>query len=152
MIQSALSLLVGILVGTWFLVLGIDFSVLWGLLAFLFNYVPCLGSIIAAIPALFVTLIQRGMVPALEAAAGYIGIHFIVGNVIQPWLMGRRLGLSTLVVFFSLVLWGGLLGLVGVVLAIPITMALKLAFESNEDTRWIAVLLGPEPSQADVQA
>jgi predicted PurR-regulated permease PerM len=149
-VQTAISLAAGILVGTWLYILGIDFPVLWGLLAFLLNFVPYLGALIAAIPAIFLALIQLGIGPAMYAAVGYVFIFFIIGNVVQPWLMGRSLGLSTLVVFVSLVFWGGLLGLVGVVLAIPITMALKLALEGNEGTRWIAVLLGPEPSPKDV--
>lgn len=149
-VQTAISLATGILVGIWLFILGIDFPVLWGLLAFLLNFVPYLGALIAAIPAIFLALIQLGMRSAVYAAAGYVVIFFLIGNVVQPWLMGRSLGLSTLVVFVSLVFWGGLLGLVGVVLAIPITMAVKLALESNESTRWIAVLLGPEPSPGDV--
>lgn len=148
-VQTAISLATGILIGIWLFILGVDFPVLWGLLAFLFNYVPYLGAIIAAIPAVFLAFIKLGMGAAGYVAAGYVVVYFIIGNVVQPWLMGRRLGLSTLVVFVSLVFWGSLLGLVGVVLAIPITMALKLAFESNEGTRWIAVLLGPEPSPTD---
>jgi predicted PurR-regulated permease PerM len=148
-VQTALSLATGVIIGIWLFILGVDFPVLWGLLAFLFNYVPYLGAIIAAIPAVFLALIQLGIGPAGYVAAGYVVVYFIIGNVVQPWLMGRRLGLSTLVVFVSLVFWGSLLGLVGMVLAIPITMALKLAFESNEGTRWIAVLLGPELSPAD---
>lgn len=149
-VQTAISLATGIVVGTWLFILGIDFPVLWGLLAFLLNFVPYLGALIAAIPAIFLALIQLGIGPAMYAAAGYVVIFLIIGNVVQPWLMGRSLGLSTLVVFVSLVFWGGLLGLVGVVLAIPITMALKLALEDNEGTRWIAVLLGPKPSPGDV--
>ncbi|HUJ16791.1 MAG TPA: AI-2E family transporter [Nitrospirota bacterium] len=149
-IQSGISLVTGILIGSWLAIIGVDFPVLWGLMAFLLNYVPNLGSIIAAIPAILVALIQLGVGRAALAAAGYIVINFMIGNVLQPRLMGRGLGLSTLVVFLSLIFWGSLLGLVGMVLSIPITMAFKIAFESNERTRWIAVLLGPELSSAVV--
>ncbi len=82
--------------------------------------------------------------PCRIAAAGYLVVSFILGNVVEPRLMGRRLGLSTLVVFLSLIFWGSLLGLIGVVLCIPFTMTLKFACENNKSTRWIAVLLGPE--------
>jgi predicted PurR-regulated permease PerM len=149
-IQTGVSLVTGILIGSWLAILGVDFPVLWGLMAFLLNFIPNLGSIIAAIPAILLTLVQLGMGHAALAAAGYVVISFMIGNVVQPRLMGRGLGLSTLVVFLSLLFWGSLLGLVGMVLSVPITMAFKIAFESNESTRWIAVLLGPEPSPADV--
>jgi AI-2 transport protein TqsA len=149
-IQTVISLAAGILIGIWLAILGVDFPVLWGLLAFLLNYIPNLGSIIAAIPAVLLALIQLGLGRAALATAGYIVIYFMLGNIVQPRLMGRGLGLSTLVVFLSLIFWGSLLGLVGMVLSIPITMTLKIAFESNASTRWIAVLLGPEPSPDDV--
>jgi predicted PurR-regulated permease PerM len=149
-IQTGISLATGILVWGWLAILGVDFPVLWGLLAFLLNYIPNLGSIIAAIPAVLLALVQLGVGRAALAAAGYVLINFIIGNFIQPRLLGRGLGLSTLVVFLSLIFWGSLLGYIGMVLSIPMTMAFKIAFESTESTRWIAVLLGPELSPADV--
>ncbi len=149
-IQTAISLMAGVLIGIWLAILGVDFPVLWGLLAFLLNYIPNLGSIIAAVPAVFLALIQLGPGRAALTAVGYTVIYFTLGNIVLPRLMGQGLGLSTLVVFLSLIFWGSLLGLVGMVLSIPITMAFKIAFESNESTRWIAVLLGPEPSPEDV--
>ena len=149
-IKTAISLTVGILIGIWLLILGVDFPILWGFLAFLLHYVPNVGALIAAVPAVFLTLIQLGIGRAALAAAGYLAVDFILGNVVEPRLMGRRLGLSTLVVFLSLIFWGGLLGLIGVVLCIPLTMTLKFACENNKSTRWIAVLLGPEMSPAQV--
>jgi predicted PurR-regulated permease PerM len=149
-IQTAISLTVGILVGIWLAILGVDFPVLWCLLAFLLNYIPNLGSIIAAIPPILLALIQLGIGRVALTAAGYIVIDFTLGNIVQPRLMGRGLGLSPLVVFLSLIFWGSLLGLVGMVLSIPITMTFKIAFENNESTRWIAVLLGSEPSTENI--
>ncbi len=149
-IQTAISLMAGVLIGIWLAILGVDFPVLWGLLAFLLNYIPNLGSIIAAVPAVLLALIQLGPGRAALTGAGYIIIFFTLGNIVLPRLMGRGLGLSPLVVFLSLIFWGSLLGLVGMVLSIPITMAFKIAFERNESTRWIAVLLGPELSPEDV--
>jgi len=143
-IKTLISLATGILIGTWLTILGVDFPVLWGFLAFLLNYVPSVGSTIAAIPAVLLAFIQLGMVRALLAAAGYMAVNFILDNVIEVRLMGRRLDLSTLVVFLSLMFWGSLLGPVGMVLCIPLTMTLKFACENNEGTRWIAALLGPE--------
>ncbi|MCK9419986.1 MAG: AI-2E family transporter [Nitrospirae bacterium] len=143
-IKTLISLATGILVGIWLSILGVDFPILWGFLAFLLNYVPNVGSTIAAIPAVLLALIQLGPGSALMATAGYMAINFILDNVIETRLMGRKLGLSTLVVFLSLIFWGSLLGPVGMVLCIPLTMTLKFACENNESTRWIALLLGPE--------
>jgi predicted PurR-regulated permease PerM len=149
-IKTVISMTAGVLIGTWLWILEVDFPILWGFLAFLLHYVPNIGALISAVPAVFLALIQLGIGRAALAAAGYLSVNFILGNVVEPMLMGRRLGLSTLVVFLSLIFWGGLLGLVGVVLCIPLTMALKFACENNKSTRWIAVLLGPEMSPAQV--
>jgi len=150
LIKTAISLINGVLIWLWLTILGVEFSALWGLLAFLLHYVPNIGSILAAIPAVFLALIQFGPGWAAIVAAGYVMVEFVLGNIVEPRIIGRGLGLSTLVVFLSLVFWGSLLGLFGMVLSVPLTMTLKLAFESNEGTRWIAVLLGPEPSPEDV--
>ncbi len=143
-IKTLISLATGLLVGIWLSILGVDFPILWGFLAFLLNYVPSVGSTIAAIPAALLALIQLGPGRAIMATAGYMAINFILDNVIETRLMGRKLGLSTLVVFLSLIFWGSLLGPVGMVLCIPLTMTLKFACQNNKDTQWIAVLLGPE--------
>ncbi len=143
-ITTLINLAAGVLIGIWLSFLGIKFPVLWGFLVFLLHYIPNIGSVIAAIPAVLLALLQTGIGSAILVAAGYLMIGFIIGNVIQPKLMGRRVGLSTLVVFLSLIFWGSLLGMVGAVLCIPLTMTLKFAFESNEETKWIGVLLGPE--------
>jgi len=143
-IKTFMSLASGILITVWLFILGVDYAILWGFLAFLLNYIPNIGSIVAAIPATILAVVQFGFGSAVLVAAGYIVVNFIEGNVIEPRLMGRKLGLSTLVVFLSLIFWGGLLGFVGAILSIPLTMTLKFAFESNESTKWIAVLLGSE--------
>jgi len=143
-IKTLISLATGLLIGIWLFILGVDFPVLWGFLAFLLNYVPNVGSTIAAVPAVLLALIQLGIGSAVMATSGYMAINFILDNVIETRLMGRRLGLSTLVVFVSLIFWGSLLGPVGMVLCIPLTMTLKFACENNKGTQWIAVLLGPE--------
>jgi predicted PurR-regulated permease PerM len=147
LIKTGISLATGVLVGAWLAILGVDFAVLWGFIAFLLNYVPSVGSTVAAIPAVLLALVQLGPGQAALAAGGYMTVNFILDNVIETRLMGRRLHLSTLVVFLSLILWGGLLGPVGMVLCIPLTMTLKFACEQGEGTRWIALLLAPgEPS------
>jgi len=145
-IKTIISFIAGAIITVWLIILGVDFPILWGFVAFLLHFVPNVGQIIAAIPAVLLALIQLGMGPAVLAASGYLVVGFTLGNVVEPRLMGRRLGLSTLVVFLSLILWGGLLGPIGVILCIPFTMTLKFAFESSISTRWIAVLLGSEKS------
>jgi AI-2 transport protein TqsA len=149
-IKTIISLIAGVTIGLWLYILGVDFPVLWGFVAFLLHYIPNLGQILAAIPAVLLALLQLGPGPAALAAAGYLVVGFTLGNMIEPRLMGRKLGLSTLVVFLSLMLWGGLLGPIGVVLCVPITMSLKFAFESSESTLWIAVLLGSEKSPESI--
>ena len=142
-IKTASSLLTGLVIAIWLAILGVDYPLLWGLLAFMLNYVPSIGSIIAAVPAVLLALIQLGPGSALAAVVGYAVVNVVVGNVIEPRFMGRGLGLSTLIVFLSLVFWGWVLGPVGMLLSVPLTMTVKIALDSSEDTRWIAVLLGP---------
>jgi predicted PurR-regulated permease PerM len=149
-IKTITSLTAGVIIGLWLFILGVDFPVLWGFLAFLLYYVPNLGSIICAIPAVLLALIELGMGPAVLVAAGYLVVGFTLGNVVEPRLMGRKLGLSTLVVFLSLIFWGSLLGPIGMVLCVPLTMTLKFGLEINKDTRWIAVLLGSEKSTESI--
>ncbi len=143
-IKTWMSLATGIAVFIWLVILGIAHPLLWGLLAFLLNYVPNIGSILAAVPAILLALIEFGAGTALLTTLGYLVVNIVTGSVIEPRIMGRGLGLSTLVVFLSLVFWGWVFGPVGMLLSVPLTMILKIAFDSNEGTRWIAVLLGPE--------
>lgn len=145
-IKTLTSLGTGIAIGIWLAIMGVEYPVLWGLLAFLLNYVPNIGSIIAAVPAVLLTVIQLGPMSALWVALGYLVVNILFGNVIEPRFMGRGLGLSTLVVFLSLVFWGWVLGPVGMLLSVPLTMTLKIALDGSEETRWIAIMLGPESS------
>jgi predicted PurR-regulated permease PerM len=142
-IKTSVSLVTGVLVSALLVIVGVDFPILWGLLAFLLNYVPNIGSIIAAVPAVLLALIGLGPGAALIAAGGYVAVNIVMGNVVEPRFMGAGLGLSTLVVFLSLILWGWLLGPVGMFLSVPLTMTAKIALESNPATAWLAYLLGP---------
>jgi len=143
-IKTLISFVTGIFITIWLTIIGVDYPLLWGLLAFALNYVPNIGSIIAAIPAVLLAIIQLGLIRALFAAVGYIVINMLMGSVIEPRFMGRGLGLSTLVVFLSLLFWGWILGPVGMLLSVPLTITAKIALDSRDDTRWIAVLLGRE--------
>ena len=127
---------------TW--AIGLDFPLLWGMLAFLLNYVPTIGSIIAAVPPVLLAVLQLGPGEALAILTGYVAINILFGNLIEPRVMGYGVGISPLVVFVGLIFWGWVFGPVGMLLSVPLTMTLKLALENDEDTRWIAIFLGSE--------
>ncbi len=143
-IKTLTSLATGILITIWMLILGVDYPLLWGFLAFLLNFIPTIGSILAAIPTALLALVQLGSGYMVLVLIGYLVVNMTIGNFIEPKVMGRGLGLSTLVVFLSLVFWGYILGPVGMLLAVPLTMILKIALGSNEETSWIATMLGSE--------
>ena len=144
-VKTVVSVATGVLVGTWVWALGLDLPLLWGLVAFIFNYIPTLGSIFAAVPAVLLAIVQLGPGRAAAVAIGYLAINIVFGNFVEPMLLGRRLGLSTLVIFLSLVFWGWVWGPVGMLLSMPLTMMLKIALENTEDFRWVAVMLGKNP-------
>lgn len=141
-VKSGLSVITGGLCGVWVAICGVDFPLLWGLLAFFLNYIPTLGMFIATIPPVVVALIQFGPGSAILVLAGYLVINFTLGNFVEPRIMGRALGLSPLVVFLSMVFWGLLWGPIGALVAVPLTMVIKILLASTEDLRWAAVLLG----------
>jgi AI-2 transport protein TqsA len=151
-IKTAISLATGTLVALWLAMIGVDFPILWGMLAFLLNFVPNVGSLIAAIPAILFATIQLGPWSAALAAAGYLTVNISLGNLVEPHLMGRRFGLSTLVVVVSLVFWGWLWGPVGMLLSVPLTVVVRIGLEYTDDFRWLAVLLGNEPRTLPVPA
>lgn len=140
-IKTALSVGTGLLVGIWAAILGVDFAMLWGLLAFLLNYIPNIGSILAAIPAMLLALVQHGVGTSLALGAGYVVVNTVVGNVVEPMWMGRKLGLSTTVVFLSLAIWYEIWGPVGMLLSVPLTMILKIMLEHSRGGEPIAILL-----------
>ncbi len=142
-IKTLTSALTGVLTGGALLLMKVDFAVLWGFLAFLFNFIPNIGSIIAAVPAVLIALLQLGPGAALIVMLIYLVVNLAVGSMIEPRLMGHRLGLSPLVVFVSLVFWGWVLGPVGMFLSVPLTIAVQIILDSNNDSRWLAILLGP---------
>ncbi|MEJ2591163.1 MAG: AI-2E family transporter [Candidatus Thiodiazotropha sp.] len=146
-IKTSTSLLTGALIAIWLWILGVDYPVLWGVLAFLFNYVPNIGSIIAAVPAILLALVQVGTGTALWTTLGYLVVNNLVGNMIEPRYMGRGLGLSPLVVFISLVFWGWVLGPVGMFLSVPLTMTLKIFLDSYESSQPLGHLLGARESE-----
>jgi predicted PurR-regulated permease PerM len=148
-IKTLIGLSVGILIYFALLIIGVDYPLLWALIAFLLNYIPNIGSIIASIPAVLFALVQLGLGGALWTLVTFILIHNVIGNFLEPRIMGKGLGLSTLVVFLSLLFWGFMFGIVGMILSVPITMTIKIILEQNEKTHWIAILLGT-PAEAKI--
>ena len=142
-IKTIVSVATALLVGLWLYLLGVDFPLLWAVLAFFLNYVPNLGPIIASVPPVLLGLIQLGPGTAVGVVVGFTIVNIVMGSGVEPRFMGEGLGLSTLVVFLSLAFWGWVLGPVGMLLSVPLTMTVKIALESSEDLRWLAVLLGP---------
>lgn len=143
-IKAVTSLVTGLLITVWLAILGVDFPVLWGVIAFMLNFVPTIGSIIAAIPTMLLSLVQLGVESTALVALGYLAVNTVIGNIWEPRIMGKGLGLSTLVVFLSLTFWGWVFGSVGMLLSVPFTMIVKIVLEKNPDTRWIAIFLGSE--------
>lgn len=147
MIKSLASLATALCIWVWLWVFGIDFAVLWAILAFLLNFIPFVGAILMTIPAVLLALVQTDLLTMLLVALGYLVANTVIGSILEPRIMGRGLGISTLAVFLSLLFWGWVLGTVGVFLAVPLTMALIVALESSPQTRPIAILLGPEVTE-----
>ena len=148
-LKTALSLVTGALITLWLWWVGLDFPLFWGLIAFLFNYVPTVGSIIAAIPALLLALVQLDLGGTVAVGAGYLVVNTVIGNFLDPNVLGRGLSLSPLVVILSILFWGWLLGVVGLLLAPVLTMVLRITAENVQGLQWLAVLLGPVPSGDD---
>jgi predicted PurR-regulated permease PerM len=119
----------------------VPYPLLWGLGGFMLNFVPVIGSIIAAIPPVLLTLATHGFEEAMWVGGWFLVINVTIGNVLEPKIMGKGLGLSELVVFVSLVFWGWIFGKVGMLLAVPLTMVVKFALEVSPSTQWLAVLL-----------
>lgn len=142
-LKTVISLATGILVGTAAAFIGVDFALFWGFLAFVLNYIPSIGSFLAAVPAVVVALLQLGPGPAAMLALVYIAINLVLGSILDPIIVGRSLRLSTLVVLLSLMFWGWVWGIIGMFLAVPLTAAAKIAMENNPSLRPLAMLLGP---------
>jgi predicted PurR-regulated permease PerM len=143
-IKTLISAAEALAIWLWLLILGVDYAVLWATLSFLLNYVPNIGSIIAALPAVLLALVQLGVGSALLTVLGFVVVNIVLGNLIEPKVMGKGLSLSPLVVFLSMVFWGWVLGPLGMILSVPMTSLVKIALESYKDTRWLAIMLGSD--------
>ena len=141
LIKTAVSVATGLCVGIGLAIIGVDFAILWGIVAGLLNFIPTIGSIIAGVPAVLIALLGLGLADALLVLIMYVLINTLIGNVIEPKLMGRSLGLSPLIVLVSLLIWGYVFGPVGMVLSIPLTMIAKLALDASPSTRWAGIMM-----------
>lgn len=147
-LKTAISVVTGLVVWGMLTLLEVRFAFVWGLLAFALNYIPNIGSVLAAIPPIVQVLAFSGFYDALIVLSGYLLINLVFGNILEPRMMGRGLGLPTLVVFLSLIFWGWLLGPVGMLLSVPLTIMVKIALEQTAGGQSIAVLLSDvQPSR-----
>jgi AI-2 transport protein TqsA len=150
-IKTVVSLVTGVLAGLLCWAAGLDFYVLWGILAFALNFIPVVGSIVAGVPPTILALFVAGWPNAVLVAGGYLLINNFLGNFIEPMLVGRRFGISTLVVVLSVMFWGWVWGPLGMLLAVPLTMLIKVMLDSSEEFRWIAVAISAEQPQGSVE-
>jgi len=141
-IKTIISAITGLLAGLLTWKLGLNFAMLWGMVAFTFNFIPAIGSIIAAVPPTLLALIDKSPGTALIVLGCYLAINMVLGNFIEPMLLGRRFGISSSVVVLSVVFWGWLWGLAGMFLAVPLTMLVKVGLDNSDEFRWLAIAMG----------
>ena len=149
-IKTVISFITGLLIWICLLIIGVDYAILWGLVAFLLNFIPNIGSLFAALPTMLLALVQLGVGGMVWTGVAYLVVNVVMGTIIEPKVMGIGMGLSTLVVFLSLIVWGFIFGIVGMFLAIPLTMAIKIMLEQNSRLKWISVLLGTEKETREI--
>ena len=140
-IKSGTCMLTGLFVGLWTAAVGLEGAILWGILAYALNYIPFLGSLIAGIPPTVIALVSIDLLTGISVGIGILMINFAIGNILEPRIMGRTMGLSPLVVLLSVALWGWVLGPIGALLSVPLTVIVKLAIERSDRYAWVAVLL-----------
>jgi AI-2 transport protein TqsA len=143
-IKTVVSLVTGFLAGLLCWAAGLDFYILWGITAFALNFIPVIGSLIAGVPPTILALLAAGVPNAVLVAGGYLLINNFLGNFIEPVLVGRRFGISTLIVVISVMFWGWVWGPLGMLLAVPLTMTLKVILDGSEEFHWIGVAISSE--------
>ena len=142
-LKTLLSLWTGVIVWLGLELMGVQFALMWAVLAFLLNYVPNIGAVISAVPPMIQVLLFNGIYECILVGALFLVVHMVIGNILEPRMMGHRLGMSTMVVFLSLLIWGWLLGPVGMLLSVPLTSVCKIWMETTKGGSKLAILLGP---------
>ena len=148
--KTFISLATGLLATLVLVLFNVQFALIWGILTFLLNFIPSIGSVIATVLPLAVAIIQfQSWIYVLWIALCLIGIQFVIGNLIDPRIIGRSLNLSPLVVLFSLIFWGWLWGIIGMFLAVPMAVIIKIILENSQSLRFLGILMSS--SRADIQ-
>jgi predicted PurR-regulated permease PerM len=140
-IKTSISIVTGFLAGVWCWMFDLPYAVLWGIVAFLMNYIPAVGSIMAGVPPVLLALVTFGFGSAFGVMLGYLGINTALGTFLEPLLLGRRFGASPLVIVTSVIFWGWMWGPVGMFLAVPLTMMVKMMLGHSDEFRWMAVAM-----------
>ncbi|MDB9741675.1 AI-2E family transporter [Akkermansiaceae bacterium] len=149
-IKTIISAGTGLLAYIMCLSAGIEFPLLWGVLAFALNFIPAIGSIIAGIPPIILAILMKDVQVALFIALGYFTINLILGNMVEPMLMGRKFGLSTVIVILSVLFWGWVWGPVGMLLGVPLTMILKVALDNSDYFSWLSYAISKEEKKKSI--
>ena len=150
-IKTLISIATGVLAGLLCWAAKLDFPLLWGLLAFALNYIPAVGSIIAGVPPMLLALLTRDVNHAIAVGCGYLVINGFLGNFMEPALLGRRFGLSTVVIVISVLFWGFIWGPIGMLLAVPLTMMTKVALDNTYELRWLGVAISQGKKDTEEQ-
>jgi AI-2 transport protein TqsA len=132
----------GLLFGGFLGIIGVHGAILWGVMTFLLGYIPFIGLVIAAVPAVFFAWLQYGIPGALAVIAAVCVLNLLVENPVYSFLAARKFEMPALIVILSVIFWGWLLGLVGMLFSVPFTLLLFLVFEITDELRWINRALG----------
>lgn len=141
--KALVSAATGILIWIGLRLFGMEYAGLWGFLAFMFNFIPNVGSIIAAVPPVLLAVLHGSPLYFGGVVLLYLSVNIVIGNVLEPIVVGRALGLSAVTVLLSLVFWGWMFGIVGMLVSVPLSMAVRAFAGTYPPTRWLAVLMGP---------
>ncbi len=141
-VRTETNLVHGVLFGSFLAIMGVHAALLWGILTFLLGYIPYFGLIIAAIPALFFAWLQFGIPGAVAVIVALCILNLVVENPVYSFLAARKFEMPALIVIMSVIFWGWLLGLVGMLFSIPFTLILLLIIQMSDETRWINEALG----------
>lgn len=150
-IKTIVSAVTGLLAYLLCYIIGLDFPEFWGMLAFALNYVPAIGSVIAGIPPILLALLMKDAQSSIIVALGYVFINGFLGNFIEPMLLGKRFGLSTVVVIFSVLFWGWVWGPIGMLLGVPLTMLVKVALDNSDYFQWLSIAIGKEGAKVPIE-